>query len=190
MTYTNSDANVLSKYNPLEFDDEEVHELSQVFHDALQRLAWDHVVLLGPHLRRDTFAQCHPSSDLRRSRDAKHNVQTFEDVAGDWDVAGDEDGDDDERIGDGGGTWVLPAEQVVEEGVVVCQVLAGGCLRLRCLAGGGEVAELVGRVGSFVASFVGHRTLRERLHGRVVLDGVHRRRGRCWVRVREAGNMG
>lgn len=53
------------------------------------------------------------------------------------------------------------------------QVLAGGCLSLRRLAGGGEVIELVLGGGCLVAGFVGYWALGEGLHRLAVLDGVH-----------------
>lgn len=58
---------------------------------------------------------------------AEDNVETLEEVLQDRDIASEEDEGDDRGKRNGSNTGVLPAEEVVEEGVIVGQRLASGC---------------------------------------------------------------
>lgn len=173
-TYSNSDVYVLSKNNSLEFDDEEVDKLSQVGQNALNSLLRNGVQLLRSHLGGHALAQHNLASNLCRRSDAQHNVKGLQGISSDWDVAGHEDGEYDAGVADGGGARVLPGEQVVEKRVVVCELLAGGGLRLRRLAGGGEVGELVLGGGGLRAGLLGDRAIGDRLDGGRALDVLHR----------------
>ena len=164
-TYTNSHVDVLSKDDPLELNDEEVDQLFDIRQDALKRLARDGVVALRAHLAGKTIADGKLANQLGRRRQAKKQVQHAEDIAEDRDVAQREDERDDGSVGHARGARVLPGEQVVEEGVVVCQGLAGGRLGLGSVARGGEVAELVARGLRLNAGLFCHWAVRDALDG-------------------------
>ena len=136
-TYTNSNTDILRKHDSLELNDEEIHNLRQVLHHALECLAWNGVVSLRPHLGSDAFAQNSPASNLGRCSDAQEHVRSLQDPTDYWDVARGEDEQHDGNIADSGCTWVGPVEQVVEEGMVVGEVLAVvRCRGRRCTRGG------------------------------------------------------
>lgn len=181
MTYSNSGVHVLSEDNALELDDEEVGKLLDIAKYTLEVLVWDGVVLSRSQLARQSLAQDDLASNLQSCGNAQGNVQHSEGISRDWDVACGEDKGDNHGIADGGCAWVLPAKEVVEEGVVVCEVLAGGGLCLWCLAGGCEVAELVlGGIG-FVACLLSDGAVGEVLHRLRVSDVVHCCLCVCWV---------
>jgi hypothetical protein len=110
---------------------------------------------------------------------AEHSEDSLQDIALEGNEAGKKDAGDSSGERDGSRTRVLPAEERVEEGVVVGQVLAGSSLAVGSLAGSSQVGELVLGVGSLKASLVGDRTVGNVLHGLGVLDGVHGVGGSC-----------
>lgn len=116
---------------------------------------------------------------LSGSDRTENSEDSLQDIALDWDEAGKEDARYNGGEGNGGGARVLPAEEGVEEGVVVGQVLAGGSLAVRCLAGSSQVGELVLGGGGLSAGLVGDRAVGKVLHGLRVLDGVHGVGGGC-----------
>ena len=155
-TYTNRDRDVLREHNPLELNDKEIAQLRQILHHALQRLPRDGIVSLRPHLRREALSKYDSASNLCRGGDTEDHVGCFQNVAYQRDIASGDDEDQDTDVADGSGTRVLPAQQIVEEGVVVGQRLPVGGLDVGRAAGGGEVGEFVlGRCG-FGARFIGH----------------------------------
>jgi len=182
-TYGNSSVDVLSKDDPLELNDEKVHQLLEIAHHAVQSLAWDGVVLARTHLAGEALAERELTGNLGGGRDAEHHPGEPERIAGNGQVAEGEDGEHDAGVADGRRTRVLPAEQVVEEGVVVRQVLAGRRLGAGGLTRVGEVAELGPGLVALDACLVGHWALLDGLHSLRVGDGVHGVLGACLGRV-------
>lgn len=157
----------------MELDDKEVDELLNVSKHCLESLAREGVVSLRPHLASKTLSEDELADDLRCCRATQQDVKTLQCESRDWQVACGEDEGDDGNIADSGGARVFPGEQVVEEGVVVCELLAVGRLGLRSLARSGEVVELgLGGV-SLSSCFLGHRSVGHALESLGVLDAVH-----------------
>lgn len=119
------------------------------------------------------------TNKLGGSGHTENGESSLKNVALERDIAGEQNAGDNSGEGDGSGSRVLPAEEGVEEGVVVGEVLSGSSLAVRCLAGGGQVGELVLGGGSLIASLVGNGAVGDRLHGLRVLDGVHGVGGSC-----------
>jgi hypothetical protein len=179
VTYSNGGPDVLSEENALELNDEEVDELLNITGDALEGLAGNCVVLSGADLGGKTLAKDKVANKLSGGGHAEHGEDSLQDVSVDGNEAGKKDASDSGGERDGSRTGVLPAEERVEEGVVVSQVLTGGSLAVRRLAGSGQVGELVLGVGSLEASLVGDRTVGNVLHSLGVLNGVHGVGGGC-----------
>jgi hypothetical protein len=179
VTYSNGGPDILSEEDALELNDEEVDELLNITSDALEGLTGDCVVLSGAHLGGKTLAEDKVANELSGGGHAEHGEDSLQDIAVDGNEAGKKNAGDSGGERDSSRTRVLPAEERVEEGVVVSQVLAGGSLAVRRLAGSGQVGELVLGVGSLEASLVGDRTVGNVLHGLGVLDGVHGVGGGC-----------
>lgn len=97
-TYTNGDADVLCEQDALEFDNEEVAQLNQILHDALQGLARNLVVLLRSHLRRKAFTKRSPTHDFGGRSDAQNHPCRLQEVASNWNIARSDDEDGDGRI--------------------------------------------------------------------------------------------
>lgn len=133
----------------------------------------DGVVLLWAHLAGEALSKRNFTDNLGAGSHTQEHVQRLHGVARDGHITGGEDEDDNRGVADGSRARVLPREQVVEEGVVVGQVLAVGCLSLWCLARGGQVAELILRGGGLGACLVGERAIGDRLHRLRVLDVLH-----------------
>lgn len=134
----------------------------------------DCVVLLRPHLASDTLTKRDFSNDLGGGGQTQQHVQCLHGVARDGKIAGGEDQNDNAGVADSSGTRVLPREQIVEEGVVVGEVLAIGCLGLRCLTRGGQVAELVLGCRGLGARLISKRAVGDLLHRLRVLYVLHR----------------
>lgn len=172
-TYQDGGVDILGKNDALELDDKEVDELLDVSQHCLEGLAREGVVSLRSHLASKALSEDELADNLRCCRASQQDVKTLQCESRDWQVACGEDEGDEGDIADSGCARVLPGEQVVEEGVVVCELLAVGCLGLRGLTRGGEVVELgLGGVG-LSPCFLGHRTVGDALESLRVLDAVH-----------------
>lgn len=182
-TYSNGGPDILGKEDALELNDEEVQELLNVTGDALEGLARDGVVLPRADLGGDALAEDEVADNLGGGGASENGESGLEQVALDRYVAEEKDGGDDGGEGDGGRARVLPAQERVEEGVVVSELLTCGSLAVRSLAGSGQVGELVLGGGGLGASLVGHGTVGDGLHGLGVLDGVHGVGGSCWLKL-------
>ena len=180
MTYGNGGPDVLGEEDALELNDEEVDKLLDVASEALESLTGNGVVLPGTHGGRKALAENELAGKLSGSGDTENGEGCLQDIALDGDVEGEENAGDDGGEGNGGGTGVLPAEERVEQGVVVGEVLAGGSLALGSLAGCGQVGELVLGGGGLSAGLVGDRAVGNGLDGLGVLDGVHGVGGGCY----------
>lgn len=178
-THSNGGPDVLSEEDALELNDEEVDELLNIAGDALKSLARNCVVLPGAQLGGKALAENEVAGKLSGSDRAEDSENSLQNIALDWDEAGKEDARDNGGEGNGGGARVLPAEEGVEERVVVGQVLAGGSLGVRCLAGSGQVGELVLGGCGLSAGLVSDRAVGQVLHGLRVLNGVHGVGGGC-----------
>jgi len=178
--YKNGSPDVLGEENALELNDEEVDKFRDVASQALESLVRNGVVLSGTHAGRKALAKDKLAGNFSGSGDTEDGECCLQDIALDRDVAGEENAGDDGGEGNGGGTRVLPAEERVEQRVVVGQVLAGGSLVLGSLAGRGQVGELVLGGGGLSAGLVGDRTIGNGLDGLGVLDGAHGVGGGCF----------
>lgn len=179
LTYSNGGPDVLGEEDALELNDKEVDKLLNITSEALEGLAGDCVVLPGAQLGGNALTENEATNKLGGRSHTENGENGLQDEALDRDEADDEDGRDDAGEGDGGGARVLPAEERVEQRVVVSQVLASGSLGVGCLAGSSQVGELVLGVGSLGACLVSDRAVGEVLHGLGVLDGVHCVGGGC-----------
>jgi hypothetical protein len=83
------------------------------------------------------------------------DVESLEKVLEDGDIAGEEDEGEDRGKGDGGDTGVLPAEEVVEERVVVSQGLASGSGLVRHSLGVHQVGVLLRRLLALNSGLLG-----------------------------------
>jgi hypothetical protein len=119
------------------------------------------------------------TSELSGGNHTESGEDSLQDIALDRDEAGEEDASNNGGEGDGGRTRVLPAEERVEERVVVSQVLTGGSLDVGCLTGSSQVGELVLGGGGLSAGLVSDRAVGNVLHSLRVLDGVHGVGGGC-----------
>jgi hypothetical protein len=179
VTYSNGGPDILGEENTLELNDEEVDELLNITSDALEGLAGNCVVFSGAHLGGKTLTEDKVANKLSGGGHAENSEDSLQDISVDGNEASKKDAGDSGGERDGSRTGVLPAEERVEEGVVVSQVLAGGSLAVRRLTSSGQVGELVLGVGSLKASLVGDRAIGNVLHGLGVLDGVHGVGGSC-----------
>lgn len=180
-THSNSGPDILGEEDALELDDEEVDQLLKVTSNGLESLARDGVVFPGAHAGGKALAEHKLTDNLSGSGDTEDGECGLEDIALDGDVAGEKNAGDNGGEGDGSRARVLPAEERVEQGMVVGQVLAGGSLPVGCLAGSGQVGELVLGDGGLSAGLVGDRAVGKVLHGLGVLDGVHGVLGGCFA---------
>lgn len=172
-THSNSGPDILREEDALELDNEEVNQLLKVTSNGLESLARDGVVFPGAHAGGKALAEHKLTNDLSSSGGAEDGERGLEDIALDRDVAGEENAGDNGGEGDGSRARVLPAEERVEQGVVVGQVLAGGSLPVGRLASSGQVGELVLGDISLSAGLVGDRAVGKVLHSLGVLDGIH-----------------
>ena len=172
-TYSNSGPNVLGEKNALELNDEEVDKLLKVTSNALKSLARNCVVLPRAHLGGKTLAENKVTNKLSGSGNTEHSEDGLQDITLDGDEAEEKDAGDDGGEGNGGSARVLPAEERVEERVVVREVLISGSLGVGRLTGSSQVGELVLGGDSLSAGLVGDRAVGKVLHGLGVLDGVH-----------------
>ena len=99
---------------------------------------------------------------------AEDGVSGLAEVLEDGNVAGEEDEGDDCGVDNASHPGVLPAEDVVEERVVVGQALAGGGLVRGHPAGIGDVGELGGRLIDLLLRLLRHGTIGNALDGGVV----------------------
>lgn len=123
ITYSNGDVDVLSKDNTLGLDDEEVDELLSIVGHALKRCLGDGKVLAWPELRGETTSESQLSNNLCCSGGTKCQVRGLEDVANQVEVSGGEDEDEGGGKCDTGCARILPAQEAVEQAVVVCLLL-------------------------------------------------------------------
>lgn len=172
-TYRDRRIDILSEDNALEFNDKEVDKLLDILQHSLQSLTGDGVVFLRADLARQTLAKSEVADDLSSSGDTKSYPGQAEDVGNDRDVTSSEDGQDDGAIADSGGARVLPAEEVVEERVVVGEFLAGGSLGMGNSARVGEAGELILGLVGLGAGLIGYGTVVKSLHYLRVGDGFH-----------------
>ena len=179
LSYKNGGPDVLGEENALELNDEEVDEFLDVASYAVESLTGNGVVLPGTHAGCEALAEDELTGKLRGSGDTEDGEGCLQDIALDGDVAGEEDAGDDGGEGNGGGTRVLPAEERVEQGVVVGEVLASGSLAVGSLAGCGKIGELVLGGGGLSAGLVGDGAVGNGLDSLGVLDGVHGVGGGC-----------
>lgn len=131
-TYGNGSVDVLGEQDALDLNDEEVDQLLDILQRGLQLLAREGEVGPGPDPGGDALTQGQLSDGLGSGHDTQGDPQKPQAVADERNVAGNEDEDDGSGIADGRGTRVLPAKEIVEEGVVVGEGLAGGSLGLGC----------------------------------------------------------
>jgi hypothetical protein len=123
-TYSNGNVDVLGEHNALRLDDEEVNKLLDIVGHALKRGLRDGEVLARPELRGKATSESRLSDNLRSGGSTEDHVGGLEDVADQVQVPCGEDEDDRGSEGDAGGAGVLPAQQAVEQAVVVCSWLA------------------------------------------------------------------
>lgn len=179
LAYKDGGPDVLGEEDTLELNDEEVDKLLDVASDVVESLAGNGVVLPGTHAGCETLAEDELAGKLSGSGDTEDGEGCLQDIALDGDVAGEKNARDDGDKGNGGGTRVLPAEERVEQGVVVGEVLASGSLAVGSLAGCGQVGELVLGGGGLSAGLVGDGAVGNGLDSLGVLDGVHGVGGGC-----------
>lgn len=172
----NGGIDILSENYSLEFNDKEVEQLLKVVGEGIQSLTADSVVLAWAHVRGKASVKDNLAGDFSGSGDcmeirtvcssgnaageltSEDEVESLEDVLEDGDVAGEEDEGDDRGVGNGGHTRVLPAQNVVEHGVVVGQGLAGSRRLIRHFARVQDVSELIGGLVLLVVHSLGCRS--------------------------------
>lgn len=142
-TYSSGSENVLSEEKSLGLDDEEVNQLIQIASHAIQSLLWNCVISSWADLGDQSSVEKGLSSELSGSSQSERHPGDLERIAKKIEVASTENEHHNGDIGNGRGTWVLPAEKTGEEGVVVGEVLAGSSALVWTLASVDEVRELV-----------------------------------------------
>ena len=181
-TYRKCDEHVLGEQNALELDDEEVDELLRVLQRRLEALTRDGIVAPGTDAGQQALGQDELANTLgdrdacveldliklkdRRSLTAEDPGRRLENERQDGHVARREDRRNDAQVRNGRRTRVVPAQEIVEERMVVWsdqrvslpssvrqrtrQVLARGRGGRRSLAGALEALELIPGLGSLV----------------------------------------
>ena len=156
-TYSTRCQDVLGEKQTLRLNDKEVDQLIQIPSHVIQSRLWNCVVPPRADLSREPRVEERASSCLCGNGNAKNHPCELQSVAEKIKVASCEDEGDGAGIRNSGGTGVLPAEERTEEGVVVCQCLAGGSASGRCRAGSREGGELSGGLGRLVLDVYGNR---------------------------------
>ncbi len=159
ITYNNGGSNILGEEKSLGFDDEEVDQLIEITGHAVQGLLWQGVVSAWAELRDETGVEESLSGNLSGSGQTECHPGDLEGITKEIEVASTEDEKHNGDVGNGGSTWVLPAEKSGEEGVVVGEVLAGSCALVWTLAAVGKVGELVGGLVSLILQVLSNRAI-------------------------------
>jgi hypothetical protein len=110
----------------LRLNDEEVDELMNITNRVVNGLPRQDVVFSWANLRCKTLLEEHLARNFSRHRDTERHPGELEGISEQVQVSASEDRADDSDVCDGRSTRVLPAQEAGEEGVVVCEVLAGG----------------------------------------------------------------
>lgn len=159
-TYSTRRQDVLGEEQTLRLDNKEVDQLIQIPGHVIQRRLWHCVVPPRADLSRESRIEERASSCLCGNGNTKDHPCELQRVAEKVKITGGEDEGDGTGIRDSGGTGVLPAEERAEEGVIVCQCLAGGSESGRSRAESRECGELGGGLGRLVLDVYGNRAWR------------------------------
>lgn len=188
-TYSNGDIDILGKYDALEFNDKEVDELFDILGCSFEAFARNGIVLAGTNLRCEALFEdklasnlcggnnCLASASIKEfpaeDRPTTQNyVGELEEELQNWDVAREEDECDDTDVCYTRDTRILPAQNVEEHGMVMCQVLASGSLSIGHLASRGDIAELIRSLVCLLLGGLDDGALCDVLSGRVIGDVV------------------
>jgi hypothetical protein len=140
-TYRTSGVHILSEDNPLRLDDEKVDELFHIIEEALEGGLGDGEVLLRSELARETTAEYQLACNFGGSCCSQRQINSLEQISDDVEVSCGEDEGNGDGEGDCGRAGVFPAEEPVEQAVVVGQGLASGRWLFWSCAGIGKVSE-------------------------------------------------
>jgi hypothetical protein len=128
---------------------------------GVQGLPWQSVVLAWANLRSKALGEDGLASKLSQHGDTKNHPGELEGISEDIEVTSGEDEGDGSEVGDTGRAWVLPAQEAVEEGVVVGELLTSGRWVVGAGTGSSQVGQLVGGLCVLVLEILGNGAYRE-----------------------------